>query len=259
MTGSLYCEVKGSGHNVVLLHGWGMHGDLWGKFSELLTNDFKTHAIDLPGFGNSKNFKSAFTLDAITEEIERYIVQLNKPVTVIGWSLGGLVTLNLLQRNNIDVNNVILIATTPCFTKKEDWDTAVDQKVFDDFSDKLIADHKKTLKRFLALQTRGSDLAKDELRLLKNKLEQRGDPALEALKSGLRILSETDLRNNEYSETPVMAVLGEKDTLVPVSVKSKFKNMFSNFESLIIEKSGHAPFISKPDVCAEKIKNFINE
>lgn len=155
MTDSLYCEVKGNGCNIVLLHGWGMHGGLWGKFNELLTNDFKTHAIDLPGFGNSKNLKSTFTLDAITEEIEKYIVQLNKPVTVIGWSLGGLVTLNLLKRKKIDIDKVILVATTPCFTKKENWGIAIDQRVFNDFSEELEADYKKTLKRFLALQTRG--------------------------------------------------------------------------------------------------------
>ena len=39
----------------------------------------------------------------------------------------------------------------------------------------------------------------------------------------------------------------------------EFETMFSNVDVLILEKTGHAPFISKPEICAEKIKNFINE
>ena len=57
----------------------------------------------------------------------------------------------------------------------------------------------------------------------------------------------------------LMLVVGKKDTLVPLSVTNEFENMFSNCEKLILEKTGHAPFISNPEVCAEKIKNFINE
>jgi len=63
---------------VVLLHGWGMHGGLWGKFNELLSENCQTHAIDLPGFGFSKDIKNEFTLDAITAVVEDYIKQLNK-------------------------------------------------------------------------------------------------------------------------------------------------------------------------------------
>lgn len=102
-------------------------------------------------------------------------------------------------------------------------------------------------------------MAKEDLRSLKNKLEQRGEPEIKALKSGLEILSKTDLRSNEHSEIPTMIVLGEKDTLVPVSVESEFNKMFANCKSLVVEKSGHAPFISKPELCVEKVKNFINE
>jgi len=259
MTDSLYSEVKGSGHNIVLLHGWGMHSGLWGKFNELLTADYKTHAVDMPGFGNSKNVKCDFTINAVSEEIEKYIEKLKQPVSLIGWSLGGLVTLNILKRKKVHIGKVVLVATTPCFTKKADWINAVDQQVFDDFSKELADDYKKTLKRFLALQTRGSELAREDLRELKLKLDQRGDPNIEALEQGLKVLSETDLRNTKQSETPVMTISGAKDTLVPLSVESEFKKMFSTFESLIVEKSGHAPFISKPEVCAEKVKSFINE
>ena len=257
MTYELYCEVKGNGQNIVLLHGWGMHGGLWGIFNDLISNYCQTHTIDLPGFGYSKDIKNEFTLDALTEIVEDYVNNLTSPVSLIGWSLGGLITLNLLKRKNIDIDKVVLIATTPSFTRKQDWENAMEQSVFNNFSSDLKEDYKKTLKRFLSLQTRGSELSRDELRELNGMLNERGEPNIKALEKGLAILSNTDLRNESQSEIPAMVILGERDTLVPVEVMSEFENMFINIEKLILEKTGHAPFISNPEFCAEKIKSFI--
>lgn len=259
MTTEIYSEVKGKGHNIVLLHGWGMHGGLWGKFNELLAKQYRTHAIDLPGFGYSTNVKNEFTLDAITEEVETYIKNIEQPVTLIGWSLGGLISLNILKRKNIKLNEIVLIATSPCFTKKAGWNEAMEQSVFNEFSADLKVDYKKTLKRFLSLQTRGSDLARDDLRELNKKLNDRSEPNIDALESGLKILSDSDLRNIHREDIAAMIILGEKDTLVPVSVKVVFKKIFPNSEQLVLAKTGHAPFISNPEICAEKIKNFIHE
>jgi len=257
----LYSEVKGQGKDVVLLHGWGMHGGLWGRFSDLLAENFRCHIIDLPGYGYSKDSNNQFTLDSITKDIEDYINYIDRDVVIIGWSLGGLITLNLLQRKKININKVVLIATTPKFTKDNEtnWSSAMEQEVFDNFAVDLQDDYKKTLKRFLSLQTRGSELARDDLRVLNQKLTERGEPNLGALKNGLNILSNTNLRSENQEKTPAMLVLGEKDTLVPVEVKLEFNKMFSNIEQLVLEKTGHAPFISKPEICAEQIKNFINE
>jgi len=253
----LYTEVKGEGHNVVLLHGWGMHGGLWGKFGELLSKDFKTHTIDLPGYGYSKDIDNEFTLDSLTDTTEEYVKNLNTSVSLIGWSLGGLIAQNILKRKKTKLEKVVLVATTPSFTKKPDWHDAMEQSVFNNFSSDLKVDYKKTLKRFLSLQTRGSELSRDELRELNNKLSERGEPNIKALEKGLAILSSADLRNESQSEIPAMVILGERDTLVPVEVISEFESMFLKIEKLILEKTGHAPFISNPGLCAEKIKDFI--
>ena len=259
MNDSPYSEVKGHGHNVVLLHGWGMHGGLWGKFNNLLSDDYQTHAIDLPGCGYSKDVRNNYTLDSMTIVIEEYINGLTSPVSLIGWSLGGLIAQNILKRKKVNLEKVILVATTPSFTKKQGWNNAMEQSVFNDFSADLKSDYKKTLKRFLSLQTRGSDLAREDLRELNNKLNERGEPNIKALENGLKILSEADLRSESENKIPAMIILGEKDTLVPLSVKHEFEKMFPNLDQLILEKTGHAPFISNSELCAEKIKNFINE
>lgn len=255
----LYSEVEGNGTDVILLHGWGMHGAIWGEFKNHLARNFRTHAIDLPGFGYSRNMSGNFDLNSLSKMIEDYIINLNKPVVLLGWSLGGLISLNILKRKNVDIDKVVLVASTPCFTCKKDWPEAMEQSVFDVFAENLETDFKKTLQRFLSLQTRGSELGRESLRKLKNSISERGEPDLQALKGGLKILSETDLRDDAIKTTPALVILGEKDTLVPVNVKNEFAKQFSNCEIIIIDKTAHAPFISHADVCALHIKKFINE
>ena len=259
MTGSLYREIKGNGKNVVLLHGWGMHSGLWGKFNHLLAEDFQTHALDLPGFGFSKEVENDFTLMSLTNVIEEYIESLTSPVILIGWSLGGLIAQNILKRKKVNLEKIVLIASTPSFTKRNNWETAMEKSVFNDFFNDLKMDYKKTLKRFLSLQLRGSDLDRNELRELNSELMAHGEPNIKALENGLNILRDTDLRSENTNEMPTMIVLGERDTLVPLLVKNEFKKTYSNLKELVLEKTGHAPFISNPKLCAEKIKNFINE
>ncbi len=254
----IYAEVKGNGKNIVLIHGWGMHGGIWGGFNDLLSQSFQTHCLDLPGFGFSRKMNCPFTLTGYTKVVEEYINTVKQPVILLGWSLGGLVVQNILKRNKVALEKIVLIATTPSFTKKKDWLSAMEQSVFNAFAKELELDYKKTLKRFLSLQTRGSDLSRDELRQLNKEILARGEPNINALQQGLDILSSTDLRCSSELMIPAMIVLGEKDTLVPISVKDEFKKTFSTVDVLTIEKTGHVPFISKPKYCAEKIKSFIN-
>jgi pimeloyl-[acyl-carrier protein] methyl ester esterase len=50
---ALHVETFGSGPDLVLLHGWGMHGGVWGDFALRLAEHHRVHAIDLPGHGYS--------------------------------------------------------------------------------------------------------------------------------------------------------------------------------------------------------------
>lgn len=260
MSDSLYVEVKGSGRDIVLLHGWGMHGGVWGEFQKQLLENNKVHNIDLPGYGFSRKVKNAFSLESLTDVIEDYLKEnIKNGVTLVAWSLSGLIALNLLKRKNKNIKKVVFIASTPCFTQKKDWQHGLEQTVFDGFASELAQDYKKTLQRFLSLQTRGSDIANKDLRELKIILDERGEPNIDALKQGLNILSRQDLRTNKQYPVPALVLLGEKDTLVPVSVKSEFEKMFSRVDIEILEKVGHAPFITQAVKCSERIKNFIDE
>ena len=50
---SLQVERRGDGPDLVLLHGWGMHGGVWDELVPRLAARFRVHVPDLPGHGRS--------------------------------------------------------------------------------------------------------------------------------------------------------------------------------------------------------------
>ncbi|KAB2856246.1 MAG: alpha/beta fold hydrolase, partial [Anaerolineae bacterium] len=51
---ALYRHTVGSGPDVVLLHGWGMHSGVWEDVVEALLDHHRVAVFDLPGHGYSR-------------------------------------------------------------------------------------------------------------------------------------------------------------------------------------------------------------
>jgi pimeloyl-ACP methyl ester carboxylesterase len=70
-------------------------------------------------------------------------------------------------------------------------------------------------------------------------------------------------KNNNFEDNlrqiniPTLVVWGENDTFIPISNLQYFKEI-PNVQIAIMEKCGHSPFIEKPLLFYEIIKNFIN-
>jgi len=56
---------------------------------------------------------------------------------------------------------------------------------------------------------------------------------------------------------PVMAIFGAKDALVPVAVAAAMQQLAPNVMIKIIDKAGHAPFLSHPNEVVALMTNFI--
>ena len=77
--------------------------------------------------------------------------------------------------------------------------------------------------------------------------DERGLPTIEALRSGLKMLSDTDLRETlQRLSCPVTWLLGDKDMLVPVTLADALKRSMSDPQIHVVKGAGHAPFISDP-------------
>ncbi len=257
---ALHVEEFGSGEPLLLIHGWGMHGGMWGEVAARLAQGFRMLVVDLPGHGRSPGIEgrgSSSALDSIVDELS---AQFDEPLTVCGWSLGGQIALRWAARHPRQVSRLVMVASTPCFVRQPGWDCAMAPDILAQFAAALQQDHVATLRRFLALQVRGSEGERELLARLRSALFSRGEPDMSALQSGLEILRDSDQRASlpEIGQ-PVLVIAGERDTLTPPQASRYSVERLPDARLKIIEGAAHAPFLSHPEKFMESLKSFLHE
>ena len=224
----LWHKTIGSGEDLVLLHGWGFNARV---FQNIDFGKWRIILIDLPGHGKSAHIDG--TLDDWSEAVAS-CMPMN--ATVAGWSLGGLVALNIAR--TVKCKELILLASTPCFVNSKQWQYGIEASVFKSFYEALTRDLDGTLKQFALLQTQD----KQQARVIYQQISQH--PAQpKALKAGLDILLNNDLSNTLTElHCPVRAVLGRYDRLVPIAIQMWYQRQ--NIQCTLYN-TGHIPFLDK--------------
>jgi len=251
---NLYTETRGSGPELVMLHGWGLHSGIWDKFAPLLEANFRVTRVDLPGHGRS-DWRGTTSLE---EWVEAVAATMPAPAAWLGWSLGGLLASRAAMMLPEKVAALLTIASSPCFVRKPGWQSAMLPSLLENFSAELAEDYERTLSRFLSLQVRGSAHAGAVLKTLRTTLLAHGAPDKAALAAGLEMLRATDLRPGMQAiECPILLILGERDTLVPVNAGRETLRLCSDARLEVIEAAGHAPFLAAPEAVADRINHFL--
>ncbi len=237
----LYGRTTGSGPDWLLLHGWGLHSGVWSGIEEGLAASRRVTLVDLPGHGRSRSTAAGGLADAAAEAAD----WLQPGSVVMGWSLGGLLALRMALDRPEHIAGLVLVAATPRFVQGPDWPHAVAPDVLEGFRTELAADHQRTLNRFLALQARGSETAREDTRRLREQLREGGEPEPDGLARGLEWLADSDLRAELGAiDVPVHLIGGERDTLVPPAALEATAADLERAMVSVIPGAGHAPFIS---------------
>ncbi|MGH8671279.1 MAG: alpha/beta fold hydrolase, partial [Burkholderiales bacterium] len=118
---ALHVEVSGSGPDLVLLHGWGMHGAVWREVATALSRSYRVHVADLPGYGLSPSCHP-YTLDAL---VEKLAAAFPPRICLCGWSLGGQLAAAWALRFPSQIERLALVAATPRFTNGEGWEFGI--------------------------------------------------------------------------------------------------------------------------------------
>ena len=249
----LWHEQHGNGPDLVLVHGWGMHGDVWGDLPALLASHFRVTTLDLPGHGRSRTSLSAQSLSDFTDAV---VEICPAPAVWLGWSLGALVALDAALRYPENVTKLVLVGATPKFVQAPDWPHAMPVDVFSDFAHNLSHDYQATLLRFLSLHVGRNEDGRALLKLLRAKVfTPHGDPQPAALAAGLAILEQTDLRARLADiRVPALVVHGSHDRLAAPAGAEFLAAHLPQAHLLRIEGAGHAPFLSHPAQFAQAVR-----
>lgn len=251
---SLYIQTLGQGQDLVMIHGWGMHGGVWGPVLDALAATCRLHLIDLPGLGYSQSI-TPYTLARLSDAIAQAVPAA---VAVCGWSLGGQVALRWALDKPDQVKKLVLVGATPKFINDSDWDAGIEAEVFRQFAAQVQQDYRGTLSRFLALQAHGGDASKETIRRLREQFFQRGEPQCADLQSGLDILLQTDLRAEVGRiATPALILHGDYDKLAPMAAGRWLAEHLPAAQLQVCKGASHAPFLSHPAWFVERMKEFL--
>ncbi|TKK16012.1 pimeloyl-[acyl-carrier protein] methyl ester esterase [Enterobacter cancerogenus] len=241
---TLWWQTVGTGNcHLVLLHGWGLNAEVWRCVSEELASHFTLHLVDLPGYGRSSGY-GAMTLAEMANEV---LDAAPQNAIWLGWSLGGLVASQIALTHPERVQALVTVASSPCFSAHDAW-PGIKPEVLAGFQQQLSADFQRTVERFLALQTMGTETARQDARTLKQTVLSLPMPDVAVLNGGLEILRTVDLREPLASlALPHLRIYGYLDGLVPRKVVPLLDTLWPESESLVVAKAAHAPFISHPE------------
>lgn len=252
----LKMDTEGQGPDVVLLHGWGMNAEVWRDVAHELAADFCVHRVDLPGHGESAPL-TPWTLETVSEQLMR---QFPLPVHLVGWSIGGAVATRWASRWPQLVRSLSLVASSPCFQRRDDWTHAMPAETLASFAQGLLEDVRKTQRLFIGLQVLGAPDARLQLKRLEADLQQRPIPDAGNLQDGLQVLREVDLREEAAAlSMPVSLHYGERDRLTPPGAGEWLAQAVPHSRLLRYPRSGHAPFLSEASQFTEALRQFLRD
>lgn len=234
---------SGSGDPVIMIHG-NFASHRWFQKVTNLENK-KIYALDLPNFGRSDRIEKV-EIDQYADFVIEFIKKLSisKP-TLIGHSLGGAVTMAIINKEPDLIKNLILVDSAPVDGLKTPEENYTGLK--------LLNKNRTLLKNSLKNIMPG---VKD--RKLINELT---DEALlmksECFTENARALEKYDYSSikEKYSGN-ILFLLGKKDLLISEELAQKTVDILGA-KLKTIEEIGHSVIVEKPELFMEMIKEFI--
>jgi len=237
---------------LVLLHGWGSASNAWQPLLPALQNMANVISIDLPGFGESPQIPE-FTLEAVAELIAAV---LPEKCVLIGWSLGGMIAVQLAARYPQKISRVITLAANAKFVASRDYETAMPLAVNRQFNKSFATDPVATLKLFSGLLAQGD--AQERILLKQVRAFAIPGSINPNWLQSLELLARIDNREAFASLVqPGLHLLAEKDVLVPASAAQSLTALNTNQQVILISGAAHALHWSQPEAIEKKLKEFL--
>ncbi|EKE81485.1 pimeloyl-ACP methyl ester esterase BioH [Idiomarina xiamenensis] len=251
---SIWSQSLGTGSDLVVLHGWGLNSHVWQPVQQQLAQQHRLHLIDLPGYGESA-WPQGLPV-SLDNCVDILLAHLPDRFHVLGWSLGGLMATRMALVAPQRVQSLVTVASSPKFQASAEW-PGMDSQILANFAEQLNGQYRKTIERFLAIQAMGSPTARAQVKQMKSWVLSKPEPNIEALKGGLALLAQVDLREQlAQIQQPFLRMYGKLDSLVPVAVADAVADYAPMSQQWIAQGCAHAPFVSATEAFLQRLQQF---
>ena len=254
----LHIEVTGNGPDLVLLHGWGLNVRVWDGLVEELRDRHRLIAVDLPGHGKSPWTPGRNTPAEQAWLLHSTLAPISNRYSLLGWSLGGQIALDLAAAMPAQIEKLVLVATTPRFTAAPDWPYGMKLEVITKMATQLRTDYQRTVRDFLDLQVRGSMDGNGVVEQLRRALSVHGEAKPEALEAGLNTLATSDLRPTvPHVRTPTLVIAGQNDRITAPGASRVLATTLPDARYVEMRRAAHAPFLSHRKEFTAVLEQFL--
>lgn len=238
---------------LVFLHGIGGAARAWRRQLTAFSDRHRVIAWDMPGYGGSQPLP-AVSIAALAGALKDFLHQIGaaKPV-LVGHSIGGMIVQQLLTRDPIIAESVVLAQTSPAFGKADgDW-----QKQF--------------LEARLGPLDRGETMAELAPKLVAELVGDDADPeGLELARQCMASVPEASYRAAMMAMpgfdlrkalgqicVPALVIAGTRDNNAPAAMVKKMAGFIPNATYVELEGVGHLAALEQPDEFNAVLNDFL--
>ncbi len=279
-----YREAGSGEETLMLIHGNMSSSVQFSNLIEKFSGEYRVVAPDLRGFGDS-SYNSGFdSLGELAEDMSDFIkiLDLNN-ITVLGWSTGGgvVLELSLIDEVSDKIKNLILMSSVGPQGYKMYKKDAKGMPILDvrlSTREEISTDPVQVLPILNAYETKNKDFIKMVYNSLIYNLKQPDESEYDLYLDGIikqRNLVDIDYslvhfnitdKNNGVAEgtakidkinTPTLIVHGKLDLVVPVADAIEMDKYLKNSKLSVLDGVGHSILTDDIELLVKEISDFI--
>ncbi len=254
----------GKGPPLLFLHGLGGSWKDWAANLPAFASKNQVIAIDFPGFGDSEKPEVGYSIEWLTDIVEKFLQERKLDgVNLVGHSMGGLVALNLATRPNSRVKKLVVADVVGIGDKAEFLSYALTKKILGpetrwEFLEGTLRDELKSMiESFVKGQK--PKTAREFFESLP-KVPITGTPFLPMTPNVQLTASiiDFDIRPKLASIYQSTLILwGAKDSVAPPQDASLLQKGIRHSSLIFFPTSGHSPMIEQPEPFNREILKFL--
>lgn len=249
----LYYEVHGMGEPVLFIHGFPLSGVLWKPLIEPMKDDYKLIIPDLRGFGQSgpggESSMARYAadlaelLDAIGEQ---------RPVVVVGLSMGGYVAFEFYRRYPERVRALVLADT------RAEADTPEGVQDRQKRAERVLAEGAAPMAADMVEKLFASEAPETLKREWQSIIAGTSPESIAAALHAMAARPDS-IPTLQTINRPTLILVGEEDTITPLAMAETMQAGIAAARLEIIPGAGHMPPVEQPQRFTAHLLQFLDE
>lgn len=229
-------DVVGDGEvTVVLVHCWMCARSFWEAQVPVLSEHYRTIAIDLPGHGEASDDRATWTVAAYGDDLAGFLEGLDlRKVVLVGHSMGGPVSLRAAAQSGERVLGIVAVDTL------HDAEFRFPEEQMNEFVAAFEADYPATCNEFVREMFPEADAAEA--------LNTVQETSCGAERAPIGVALMKDFGTIDMAQwfreagVPIRAINAAQPNPTQVETNRKY----ADFDAVLMEGVGHYPHLSRP-------------